>query len=129
MWGSFLRKKKKQKLLENLRKREKSEKTHQLVENRYVVRVGQKRAVTLRRRGERRSIHCGEDVGERAGRTELRPGSGIAGDPLALRRVYRSDVLISQLRERHGGRKMRTGKSLLQYHKAMELPRYPIFTM
>lgn len=79
--------------------------THQLIENGYIVGVGEKRSIALRSCGERRSVHSGEDVGERAGRTELCPGSRIAGDPLALRRVYRSDVLISQLRERHGGRK------------------------
>lgn len=79
--------------------------THQLIENWYIVWVGQERSIALRCRGERRSIHSGEDVGECAGRTELCPGPGIAGDPLALRRVYRSDVLISQLRERHGGGK------------------------
>lgn len=79
--------------------------THQLIENGYIVWVGEKRSIALRCCGERRSIHGGEDVGECAGRTELCPGPGIAGDPLALRRVYRSDVLISQLRERHDGRK------------------------
>ena len=105
-------------------KREK-EVTHQLIENRYVVGVRQKRSVALRCRGERRSIHSGEDVGERAGRTELCPGPGIAGDPLALRRVYRSDVLISQLRERHGG--VGEGEKLCcDLTKQGELPRYPL---
>ena len=102
--------------------------THQLIENRYIIRVGEKRSIALRCCGERRSIHSGEDVGERAGRTELCPGPGIAGDPLALRRVYRSDVLISQLRERHGGRK-KGGKSLLQSHKARGIASISTFTV
>lgn len=85
--------------------------THQLIENGYVVRIREERSVALRCCRERGSIHRGEDVGERAGRTELCPGPSITGDPLALRRVYRSDVLISQLGERHGGRKKREKKS------------------
>lgn len=109
------------KFLDNLSERRT---THQLIENRYIVCVGEKRSIALRCCGERRSIHSREDVGKCPGRTELCPGSGIVGDPLALRRVYRSDVLISQLRERHGGRKREKG--LLQSHKAMELPRYPL---
>lgn len=107
------------KYISNFCARARKTRTHQLIEDGNVVGVGEKRSVALRRRGEGRSVHCGEHVGERAGRTELRPGPGIAGDPLALRRVYRSDVLISQLRERHGGgRKNRGGESLLLSHKA-----------
>lgn len=79
--------------------------THQLVEDRYVVGVGQEGSVALRRCGEGSSVHGGEHVGERPGRTELRAGAAAAGQPLPLRRVYRSDVLISQLRERHGERR------------------------
>lgn len=85
--------------------------THQLIENGYIVRIREERSVALRRCSEGGSIHRGEDVGERAGRTELRPGPSVTGDPLALRRVYRSDVLISQLGERHGGRTKREEKS------------------
>lgn len=99
--------------------------THQLIENGYIVRIREERSVALRCCCEGGSIHRGEDVGERAGRTELRPGPSVTGDPLALRRVYRSDVLISQLGKRHGGRKKR-GKSLPRSHKAKELLGYPL---
>lgn len=85
--------------------------THQLIENWYIVRIREERSIALRCCCEGGSIHRGEDVGERAGRTELRPGPSVTGDPLALRRVYRSDVLISQLGERHGGRKKERKKS------------------
>lgn len=75
---------------------------YQLIENGYIAGVREKGSIALRGGGERRSVHTGEDVGKRAGRTEICPGPSVAGKPLALRRVYRSDILISQLRERHG---------------------------
>lgn len=114
-----------QKLRRNLRGDKKERDTHQLVENRYIVCVREEGSVALRGCGERRSVHSGEDVGECARRTELCPSSGIAGDPLALRRVYRSDVLISQLRERHVGGK-KEGKVCCNLTKQWKLPRYPL---
>lgn len=99
--------------------------THQLIENGYIVRIREEGSVALRCCCEGGSIHRGEDVGERAGGTELCPGPSITGDPLALRRVYRSDVLISQLGERHGGRK-NGRKSLPRSHKARELLGNPL---
>jgi len=89
--------------------------THQLVENGQIIWIRKKSSIALCG-SERWSVHSGENIRERSGRAQVCPGSGTAY-PLPVLRVYGSDVLISQLRERHC-----CGESLLKSQKAANRP-------